>query len=136
MVKNICKDINFLSQRSLELLPSELYVVDDLIDTLSFNINRCVGMAANMIGYNKRAIVFVDNEKIEYMINPIILKAQDEYIACEGCLSLEGVREAKRFKKIKVQYYDRDFKIKIKSYSGYVAQIIQHEMNHLDGIII
>ena len=136
MVKNICKDIELLKIKGTDVAKDELYVVDDLIDTLKFNIDRCVGMAANMIGYSKNAIVFVQNGKIEYMINPIIIKKDKEYTTEEGCLSLSGVRSTKRYKKIKVQFYDRDFKIRIKSYSDYTAEIIQHEIDHLFGIII
>ena len=95
MVKNICKDIELLKIKGTDVAKNELYVVDDLIDTLKFNIDRCVGMAANMIGYSKNAIVFVDNGKIEYMINPIIIKKDKEYEAEEGCLSLSGVRSTK-----------------------------------------
>ena len=137
MIKNICKDIEFLKLKGTDLTKDELYVVDDLVDTLRFNLKRCVGMAANMIGYSKNAIVFVDEkENIVSMINPVILKKEGEYKANEGCLSLDGTRDTIRFKKIKVQYLDRDFKIKIKTFKDFTAQIIQHEIDHLFGIII
>lgn len=137
MVKNICRDIEFLKIKGTDITKDELYVVEDLIDTLKFNLSRCVGMAANMIGYSKNAIVFVDERKnIVPMINPIILKKDLEYQASEGCLSLDGERPCVRYKKIKVQYFDLNFKIRIKTYTDYTAEIIQHEIDHLFGKII
>ena len=113
------------------------YIISDLKDTLKFHSNGCVGMAANMIGYNKRCIIYInEKEEMEIMINPIIIKKEMEYEALEGCLSLEGVRKTKRYKKIKVSYYTKDFKERIKTYTGFTAEIIQHEIDHLEGIII
>ena len=137
MIKNIVKDIEFLKIKGEDLKPNEIYIVNDLIDTLRFNLNCCVGMAANMIGYSKNAIVFVDeSEKIVSMINPKIIKASDPYDTEEGCLSLDGKRPCRRYKKIKVEYLDSSFKIKIKTYTDFTAEIIQHEIDHLFGIII
>ena len=137
MVKSIIKDVNFLKIKSTLVTKDDDYLYDDLIDTLKFNHKRCVGMAANMIGISKRAIIFEDEDKkYVVMFNPVIIKKTDEYEAEEGCLSLDGVRKTKRYKKIKVEYYTKDFSKRIKTYSGFVAQIILHEMDHLDGIVI
>ncbi len=137
MVKSIIKDVNFLKIKSTLVTKDDVYLYDDLMDTLKFYQNRCVGMAANMIGISKRAIIFEDEDKkYVVMFNPVIIKKTDEYEAEEGCLSLDGVRKTKRYKKIKVEYYTKDFSKRIKTYSGFVAQIILHEMDHLDGIII
>ncbi len=137
MVKNINRDINILSKKSEDMTRDDLQVAYDLIDTLKFNRHRCVGMAANMIGVLKNCIVFIDSkENINIMINPKIIKKDGEYKTEEGCLSLDGVRPTTRFKKIKVEYLDLDFKLKIKTYTDYTAQIIQHEIDHLFGIII
>ena len=137
MVKNIVRDIKYLSIPSIDATEEDLYIVQDLKDTLNFNKQRCVGMAANMIGYSKEIIIF-ENEKKQYeiMINPIIIKKVDEYETNEGCLSLEGVRPTKRYKSIKVEYLNEGFQKRIKTYSGFTAQIIQHEIDHLNGIII
>ena len=137
MIRNIVKDIEFLKIKSLDASKDDLNIANDLIDTLTFNRHRCVGMAANMIGFSKRIIIFEDIDKrLVVMFNPIILKCSDEYHTEEGCLSLEGVRPTKRYKSIKVQYFDMDFKIKIKTFKDFQAQIIQHEIDHLNGIII
>ena len=137
MIKNIVKDIEFLKIIGTDLTKDEMYVVKDLIDTLKFHLNGCVGMAANMIGYSKNAIVFVDDKgNIIPMINPKILKASDPYQTEEGCLSLEGKRSCIRHKKIKVQYLDELFRVKIKTYTDFTAEIIEHEIDHLNGIII
>ena len=137
MIKDIVKDIEFLKIKSTDLNKDELYVVDDLIDTLKAHLNGCVGMAANMIGYSKNAIVVLLNDgTILTMINPIIMSKKYPYNTEEGCLSLEGTRKTQRFKKIKVQYYDRNFKIKIKTFVDFEAEIVQHEIDHLFGIII
>ena len=137
MIRNIVKDIEFLKIVSSDATKDDLHIAADLIDTLTFNRHRCVGMAANMIGYSKRIIIFEDyDKKLVVMINPIILKCNDEYETMEGCLSLDGERTTKRYHSIKVQYYDMDFKMKIKTYRDFQAQIIQHEIDHLNGIII
>lgn len=137
MIKNICKDINFLSLKSDLMTKEDSYIVTDLKDTLKLHLNGCVGMAANMIGYNKRCIIYInEKEEMEIMINPIIIKMEMEYEAEEGCLSLEGVRKTKRYKKIKVEYFNTNFEKRIKTFKDFTAQIIQHEIDHLDGIII
>lgn len=137
MVKNICKDLNILSKQSLDATLLDSNVIDDLKDTLIANKMICVGMAANMIGVNKRIIAFYNNDKLEIMLNPKIIRhsAKFKYLS-EGCLSLEGLREALRYDNITVEYLDRDFKKRIKTYTNFTAQIIQHELDHLDGIII
>ena len=137
MVKEIVKDLKSLMIKSEEANSSDLYILDDLIDTLNANKEHCVGMAANMIGYNKCILVFVDkNENIDYMINPKIIKSFDEYEAEEGCLSLAGVRKTKRYKKIKVEYYNNKFQKRLKVFNDFEAEIIQHEMDHFNGKII
>ena len=136
MVKPINRDIILLSIPSIEAVPADLAVADDLLDTLIEHADGCVGMAANMIGVNKRIIAFLDGDRYTVMFNPAIIKSDLAYTADEGCLSLDGTRRAKRFKKIKVEYQNRDFDRRIKSYSGFTAQIIQHELDHLDGVII
>ena len=136
MIKNIVRDINFLKIVSKECTIDDLYLVNDLKDTLNFNISRCVGMAANMIGESKRAIIFIDDKDMVVMFNPVVLAKEDSYLTEEGCLSLDGVRSTLRYKKIKIEYYNEEFKKRIKTYTGYTAQIIQHELDHLDGIII
>jgi len=137
MIRNIVKDEMFLSKISTDMTKDDLYIVDELINTLKFNFNRCVGMAANMIGYLKKCIVFVDEFKeIQYMINPSIIKYDGEYTTKESCLSLTGERQCKRFKKIKVEYYNKNFQKRIKTYEGFTAQIIQHEIDHFKGKLI
>ena len=137
MIRHIVKEIEFLKIKYEEAKKDDLNIANDLIDTLTFNRHRCVGMAANMIGFSKRIIIFEDVAKrLVVMFNPTILKCSGEYHTEEGCLSLDGVRPTKRYKSIKVQYYDMDFKIKIKTYKDFQAQIIQHEIDHLNGIII
>ena len=136
MIRDIMRDEAFLAQKAEPATPDDLPVAQDLLDTLAANQSRCVGMAANMIGVNKRIIVF-DNEG-EYMImfNPEIIKKSDPYQAEEGCLSLLGVRPAKRWKSIKVKYQNEQFQVRLKTFTGWTAQIIQHEVDHCDGIVI
>ena len=136
MIRDIMRDEAFLAQKAEPATPDDLPVAQDLLDTLAANQSRCVGMAANMIGVNKRIIVF-DNEG-EYMImfNPEIIKKSDPYQAEEGCLSLLGVRPAKRWKSIKVKYQNEQFQVRFKTFTGWTAQIIQHEIDHCEGIVI
>lgn len=136
MVRAIMRDETFLAQKAEPAAPEDLPVVQDLLDTLAAHKDSCVGMAANMIGVNKRIIVF-DNEG-EYMImfNPEIVKKFGPYQAEEGCLSLSGVRKAKRWKSIKVQYQNEKFQTRFKTFTGWTAQIIQHEIDHCEGILI
>ena len=137
MIRNIVKDINFLKVESKDITNEDLFIASDLKDTLAFNRKVCVGMAANMIGYHKNMIIFInEHEQMEIMINPKIIKKDGEYETKEGCLSLLGERSCIRYKKIKVSYLTLDFKERIKTYSGFIAEIIQHEIDHLYGIII
>lgn len=136
MIKEINRDIFILSQKSVPATENDRQTGEDLLETLIANSERCVGMAANMIGVSKNIIAINDNNNYTVMYNPEILKADKEYETEEGCLSLDGVRKTKRYRKIKVRYLDKDFKIKIKTYDDFTAQIIQHEIDHLSGIII
>ena len=137
MIKEIRKDPLFLSQKSLKATKEDLVVIEDLKDTIKAHANTCVGMAANMIGYLKCIIVIFDEKGYLTMVNPMIMKQSGKlYETKEGCLCHEGVRPVKRYEKIKVQYLDESFKPKIKTFSGFQAQIIQHEMDHCNGILI
>ena len=136
MVCEIMKDIAFLSQKAEEAAAQDISVGIDLLDTLEAHKDGCVGMAANMIGVNKRIIVFDDDGKYTRMFNPVIIKKSSPYQAEEGCLSLEGTRMTKRWKSIKVQYQNEKFQTRIKTFTDFTAQIIQHEIDHCDGIII
>ena len=111
-------------------------MVTDILDTLKEHDEECIGMAANMIGVNKSIIVFKSQGKYHVMINPQIVKCSGEYDAREGCLSLSGVRPAKRYKSIKVEYYNENMQSRVKTYNGFEAQVIQHEIDHCKGIII
>lgn len=136
MIREIIKDESFLRIPSDAAGLQDIQTADDLLDTLRANADRCVGMAANMIGVSRRIIVFDDCGTICEMFNPVILKKSDPYDAEEGCLSLSGTRRTKRFSSIKVQWQTRDLKMRIKNFTGFTAQIIQHEIDHLNGIII
>ena len=136
MVREICKDEAFLAQKAEPATADDLVVAQDLLETLAAHKEGCVGMAANMIGVNKRIIAF-DNEG-EYMVmfNPIIVKQSGMYEAEEGCLSLTGTRKAKRFQTIKVQWQNEKLQTRLKTFTGWTAEIIQHEIDHCEGIII
>lgn len=136
MIKLIVKDILFLGQKSEEATKKDMAVVDDLIDTLRANLETCVGLAGNMIGVKKRILVFAVGSLIVPMINPVILKKEKPYETEESCLSLIGSRKAKRYEMIEVEYLDRNFKKQKQVFNGFTAQIIQHEMDHFEGIII
>ena len=136
MIQNIMRDIEFLKRASEPATAADAAVADDLMETLKANAGRCVGMAANMIGVNKCIIAFEDEGTYMEMFNPKILRRNDLYEAEEGCLSLTGTRKARRYKEIKVQWQTRDMKVRIRNFSGFTAQIIQHEIDHLNGIII
>ena len=136
MVRNIVRDPVFLAQKSLPATPEDLYLEQDLLDTLQANRDGCVGMAANMIGVLKRVIIFDDQGTDVVMFNPEIIKCTQPYEAEEGCLSLSGVRKAKRYRSIKVQYQNSQFQTRFKTYTGWTAQIIQHEIDHCNGILI
>ena len=136
MVKPIVRDAFFLNQKSEEATKVDLPVAQDLEDTLKANRERCVGMAANMIGYRKRIIIVATGLADMVMINPVITKKSEPYDTEEGCLSLPGVRKTTRFQKITVRYLDKKLAEHTQSFSGYIAQIIQHECDHLEGVLI
>lgn len=136
LVREIVHDPILLSRKSRMATAEDLSIADDLLDTLSFHRERCVGMAANMIGEFVRIIVFDDNGTAKNMLNPTILQGKDPYEAEEGCLSLDGTRKTMRYRKIKVQWQDRQFRTRIKTFEGWTAQIIQHELDHCDGKLI
>ncbi|WP_238881745.1 peptide deformylase [Clostridium sp. YIM B02551] len=136
MIKPIVKDILFLGQKSEEATKDDIVVVDDLIDTLRANLENCVGLAGNMIGVKKRILVFAVGSLIVPMINPVILKKEKLYETEESCLSLIGIRKTTRYEMIEVEYLDRNFKKQKQVFTGFTAQIIQHEMDHFEGIII
>ena len=130
------RDPLFLSKKSEPALREDKPIALDLLDTLRANSARCVGMAANMIGVSKRIIAVNVGYALVAMINPVITARQKPYEAEEGCLSLDGVRRTKRYEEIEVEYLDLAFKRCKKRFSGYTAQIIQHEVDHCDGILI
>ncbi len=136
MIRPIMKDPIFLAQKSVPATVLDLPVAQDLRDTLEAHRDGCVGMAANMIGVAKRIIIFDDNGKASVMFNPEIVKCSGAFEAEEGCLSLAGTRKAKRFRSIKVQYRNERFELRIKTYTGFTAQIIQHEIDHCNGVLI
>lgn len=136
MIKDIVKDVMFLSQKAEKATKEDKYIANDLLDTLKANKDRCVGLAANMIGYNK-AIICVSGGLYDFiMINPVITNKSGEYQTEEGCLSLIGERKCKRYKEIEVDYWDINFNKQYGKYTGFVAEIIQHEIDHTNGIII
>ena len=137
MVRELMHDPIFLARKSVPATAEDLETARDLLDTLTFHKEGCVGMAANMIGVTKRIIVFDNEGEYMTMLNPVILKASDLYETEEGCLSLlGGPRKCKRYKKIKVQYQNLQLQTRIKSFSGWTAQIIQHEVDHCNGVLI
>ena len=136
MVRQIVHDPVFLSQRSDPPTASDGQVIIDLTDTLRANLDRCVGMAANMIGERKRIIVFCGGPVLTAMADPRITAKSGPYDTEEGCLSLAGVRKARRFRKITVEYLDAGFRRRTSTFEGFTAQIIQHEIDHCDGILI
>ena len=136
MIKTIVKDVFFLGQKSEPAAKQDLAVGQDLMDTLRANQERCVGMAANMIGVKKRIIIVNLGIMNVVMYNPVIVKKDTPYETEEGCLSLTGVRKTTRYQNIEVEYLDGSWKKHRQRYSGWTAQIIQHECDHLEGIII
>lgn len=136
MVKEIVKDVMFLSQKAEKATEKDKYIATDLLDTLKANKDRCVGLAANMIGYNKSIICVSGGLYNFVMINPIITNKSGEYQTEEGCLSLIGERKCKRYKEIEVDYLDVKFNKQHGKYTEFVAEIIQHEIDHTNGIII
>ena len=136
LVKKIMRDPFFLAQKSEDATEADRQVVTDLLDTLRANLDRCVGMAANMIGVRKNIIVVAAGPFQFAMINPVITKKSGAYKTEEGCLSLDGVRPCTRYEEIEVDYLDQNFKRQHGKYSGWTAQIIQHEIDHCRGIVI
>ena len=136
MIRDICKDETFLAQKAEPATPDDLPVAADLLETLEHHKAGCVGMAANMIGVNKRIIAFDNEGTYMAMFNPEIVKKSGPYSAEEGCLSLTGVRPTKRWKSIKVRWQNENFQERLKTFTGWTAQIIQHEIDHCEGIII
>ena len=136
MIKFIVKDVFFLGQKSEAATKQDFSVGQDLMDTLRANQDHCVGMAANMIGVKKRIIIVNMGIMNVVMYNPVIVKKDTPYETEEGCLSLTGVRKTTRYQNIEVEYYDSSWKKHQQTYSGWTAQIIQHECDHLEGIII
>ena len=136
MERPIMKDPIFLAQKSAPATAEDLGVAQDLLDTLTAHRDGCVGMAANMIGAAKRIIVFDNEGAYMTMFNPEIVKASDCYDAEEGCLSLTGTRKAKRYRSIKVRYQNEAMQVRLKTFTGWTAQIIQHEIDHCNGILI
>lgn len=136
MIKDICKDVMFLRKKAVKATKDDLQTGKDLLDTLIANKDRCVGMAANMIGVNKAIIVVNMGMLNIVMYNPKIIKKEGPYTTEEGCLSLSGQRTAIRYNAIEVEYEDSNFNKKKMSLNGFYAQIVQHEVDHLAGIII
>lgn len=136
MVREICKDEAFLAQKAEAATADDLGVAQDLLETLIAHKDSCVGMAANMIGVNKRIIAFDNEGENMLMFNPVIVKKSGPYEAEEGCLSLTGTRRTKRFKSIKAQWQNEKFQTRLKTFTGWTAEIIQHEIDHCEGIII
>jgi len=137
MVKELIHDPILLAQPSAPATKEDLPVAQDLLDTLQVHRETCVGMAANMIGVCKRIIVFDDDGTYTVMLNPEIIKQAGPYEAMESCLSLlGGPRKATRFEKIKVRYQNEQLQTRLKTFTGWTAQIIQHEVDHCNGILI
>ena len=136
MIRDICRDETFLAQRAERAGLEDLETARDLLDTLAAHKESCVGMAANMIGVNKRIIVFDNEGEYLVMLNPVIVKQSGPYETEEGCLSLTGRRKTKRFQTIKVQWQNEKLQTRLKTFTGWTAEIIQHEIDHCDGILI
>lgn len=136
MIREICKAEVFLAQKAEAATADDLNTAQDLLDTLIAHKDGCVGMAANMIGVNKRIIAFDCDGEYMVMFNPVIVKKSGPYDAEEGCLSLTGTRKTKRFQNIKVQWQNEKFQARLKTFTGWTAEIIQHELDHCEGIVI
>lgn len=136
MIREICRDEAFLAQKAEAATAGDLDTAQDLLDTLAAHRADCVGMAANMIGVNKRIIAFDNDGKYELMLNPVILRQASPYQAEEGCLCHTGTRRVQRWQTIKVQWQNEKFQSRIKTFTGFTAEIIQHEIDHCEGIII
>ena len=136
MIREICRDETFLAQKAAPATADDLATAQDLLDTLTAHKDGCVGMAANMIGVNKRIIAFDNAGTYMVMFNPVIVRQSGPYETQEGCLSLSGVRKTKRFQTIKVQWQNEQFQTRLKTFTGWTAEIIQHEIDHCEGILI
>ena len=136
MIREICKDETFLAQKAAPATADDLATAQDLLDTLTAHKDGCVGMAANMIGVCKRIIAFDNEGTYMVMFNPVIVRQSGPYEAQEGCLSLSGVRKTKRFQTVKVQWQNEKFQTRLKTFTGWTAEIIQHEIDHCEGILI
>ena len=136
MIREICRDETFLAQKAAPATADDLAMAQDLLDTLTAHKDGCVGMAANMIGVCKRIIAFDNEGTYMVMFNPVIVRQSGPYEAQEGCLSLSGVRKTKRFQTIKVQWQNEKFQTRLKTFTGWTAEIIQHEIDHCEGILI
>ena len=136
MICEICKDEFFLRLPSREATAEDMDIAQNLLDTLEAHSDGCVGMAANMIGVSKRIIAFDCEGTYMVMFNPVILKKERAYQTGEGCLSLSGSRRTERFQSIKVQWQNEKFQTRVKTFTGWTAQIIQHEIDHCNGILI
>lgn len=136
MVCEICRDEAFLAQKAEPAAAEDISTARDLLDTLIAHKDGCVGMAANMIGVNKRIIAFDNEGEYMVMLNPMIVKQSGVYEAEEGCLSLTGTRKVRRFKSIKVQWQNEKLQTRLKTFTGWTAEIIQHEIDHCEGVLI
>jgi peptide deformylase len=136
VVREIMRDIIFLSQPSAPATPKDIGAADDLLQTLMAHRDGCVGMAANMIGVARRIIAFDNDGEYMVMFNPEIIKKSGPYRTEEGCLSLDGVRKTQRWQSVKIKYQNREFQTRFKTFTGFPAQIIQHEIDHCSGILI
>ena len=136
MIKELMHDPIFLAGKSEIATKEDLPIAQDLLDTLMAHKETCVGMAANMIGVNKRIIAFDNEGTYMVMFNPVIVRQSGPYEAQEGCLSLTGVRKTKRFQTVKVQWQNERLQTRVRTFTGWTAQIIQHEIDHCDGVLI
>lgn len=136
MVCEICRDEAFLAQKAEAAAAEDIGTARELLDTLIAHKDGCVGMAANMIGVNKRIIAFDNEGEYMVMLNPMIVKQSGVYEAEEGCLSLTGTRKVRRFKSIKVQWQNEKLQTRLKTFTGWTAEIIQHEIDHCEGVLI
>ena len=136
MIRDICKDEAFLVRKAETATPDDMQLAADLMETLEHHKDGCVGMAANMIGVSKRIIAFDNEGEYMLMFNPEIVKKSGPYEAEEGCLSLTGTRRVRRWKTIKVRWQNERFQERAKTFTGWTAEIIQHEIDHCEGIII
>ena len=136
MIRSIVHDPAFLSRPSQPVEQEDSFLAQDLMDTLTVHRASCVGMAANMIGFSKRAIIFDNNGKYTVLFNPVIIRCADPYETTEGCLSIPGTKTVTRYRSIRLEYDTTDFQHRQKTFTGRTAQINQHEIDHCNGILI